>query len=189
MARPRDPQPVKLFCGLLCGDVDLLQRAQQLLRRRLGPIDLASEIWPFDQTDYYREEMGLNLKRQFVSFARPIHPDALPGIKHDTNAIEADIAAQCAGLEITRPVNLDPGYLDLGKLVLATTKDRSHRIYIGQRMFAEVTLHFMHGRWQTWPWTYPDYHRSEYHEFFTRVRDRFRQQRHDVSDPRNEDSA
>ena len=180
MARPRAPQPVKLFCGLLSGDPDLLQRARQLLRRRCGPIDLESDIWPFDQTDYYQDEMGPGLQRQFVSFERPTHPDALPGVKHDTNAIEEEIAQQCAALEITRPVNLDPGYLDLGKLVLATTKDRSHRLYIGQSMYAEVTLHFMQERWQTWPWTYPDYRRPEYQEFFTRVRDRFRKQRRDL---------
>ncbi|MBU0638204.1 MAG: DUF4416 family protein [Planctomycetes bacterium] len=189
MARLRAPQPVKLFCGLLSSDVDLLQRARQLLQRRSGPIDLVSEIWPFDQTDYYQEEMGADLKRQFVSFEQPVPPDALPGIKHDTNAVEEEIAAQCAGLEITRPVNLDPGYLDLGKLVLATTKDRSHRLYIGQSMYAEVTLHFMNNRWQTWPWTYPDYHRAEYHEFFVRVRDRLRQQRRDLPDAFGESNS
>ena len=177
MARPRAPLPVKLFCGLLSGDLDLLQRARQLLRRRFGPIDLESGIWPFDQTDYYQDEMGSDLQRQFVGFERTTHPDALPGIKHETNAIEEEITAQCAALEIPRPVNLDPGYLDLGKLVLATTKDRSHRLYIGQSMYAEVTLHFVDGNWQTWPWTYPDYRQRKYHEFFTRLRDRFREQR------------
>jgi hypothetical protein len=189
MARPRAPQPVKLFCGLLSGDRDLLQRARQLLARRFGPIDLESDIWPFDQTDYYEPEMGPGLQRQFVSFERPTHPDALPGVKHDSNAIEQKIAEQCAGLEIPRPVNLDPGYLDLGKLVLATTKDRSHRLYIGQSMYAEVTLHFVNGDWQTWPWTYPDYRRPEYHQFFSRVRDRFRQQRRDSHEPFAETSA
>lgn len=177
MARPRAPQPVKLLCGLLSGDVDLLRRARQLLVRRLGPTDLESDVWPFSQTDFYEEEMGSDLKRQFLSFAEPVPPEALVGIKHETNTIEAEIAEQCAGLEIARPVNLDPGYVDLGKLVLATTKDRSHRIYVGQRMYAEVTLHFMNGGWQAWPWTYPDYLRAEYHEFFLRMRERLRAQR------------
>ena len=145
MARPRAPQPVKLFCGLLSGDPDLLQRAKQLLRRRVGPIDLESEIRTFDQTEYYLDEMGPDLKRQFVCFDAPSHPDALAGIKHETNAIEDEIAHQCAALELPRPVNLDPGYIGLGKLVLATTKDNSHRIYIGQDMYAEVTLRYMDG--------------------------------------------
>ncbi len=101
MARPRAPQLIKLFCGLLSGDVDLLQRARQLLRRRLGPTDLVSEIWPFEQTDYYAEEMGPDLKRQFVSFARPTPPDALAGTKHETNAIEEDIVILGTSREIT----------------------------------------------------------------------------------------
>lgn len=188
MARPRVPQPVKLICGLLGGDLDLLRRARQLLVRRFGPVDLESDLWAFDQTDYYEEEMGPGLKRRFLSFDRMTHPDALPGIKHDTNAIEEEITQQCCALEIPRPVNLDPGYIDLGKLVLATTKDRSHRIYIGQQMYAEVTLHFMNGRWQTWPWTYPDYRRTEYHEFFLRVRERLRQQRCQLTEAPHENN-
>lgn len=180
MARPRPPQPVKLICGLLSGDVDLLRRAAQLLQRHFGPVDLESEVGPFDQTDYYRAEMGPDLKRWFVSFERLARPDMLAHVKHETNEIEQQIGGQCAGLEIPRPVNLDPGYVDLGKLVLATTKDRSHRIYIGEHIYAEVTLHFQNGQWQAWPWTYPDYRQRQYHEFFMRVRDRLRAQRHEL---------
>jgi hypothetical protein len=186
MARPRAPQPVKLICGLLSGDVDLLRRARQLLIRRFGPLDFESELWPFDQTDYYEHEMGPDLKRLFLSFVHTTRPDTLAETKRETNAIEDQIAEQCLGLDIPRPVNLDPGYVDLGKLVLATTKDRSHRLYIGQRIYAEVTLHFMEGRWQTWPWTYPDYRRPEYHEFFMRVRERLREQRRQLADSADE---
>jgi len=177
MARPRVPQPVKLICGLLGGDVDLLRRARQLLARRFGPVDLESDVWPFDHTDYYREQMGPDLKRLFVSFEPLAAPDALVGIKHETNALEQRLAEQCCGLEIPRPVNLDPGYIDLTKLVLATAKDRAHRIYLGQRTYAEVTLLFVSGRWEACPWTYPDYRQPHYHEFFSRVRERLRQQR------------
>lgn len=186
MARARAPQSVKLICGLLSGDVDLLRRARQLLVRRFGPVDLESDLWPFDQTDYYEDEMGPDLRRRFVSFQRLIQPGLLADVKDDTNEIERQIADQCAALELPRPVNLDPGYVDLGKLVLATTKDRSHRIYIGRRMYAEVTLHFMEGRWQPWPWTYPDYRRPAYHEFFVRVRERLREQRRQPAPPQIE---
>lgn len=189
MARPRAPHPVKIICGLLSGDLDLLKRARQLLVRRFGPTDLESEVWSFNQTSYYEEEMGPDLKRLFLSFAQPHSPDALAEIKHETNALEAEIAEQCFGLGLPRPVNLDPGYVDLGKLVLATTKDRSHRVYIGQHMYAEVTLHYTEGRWQTWPWTYPDYRRPEYHEFFARVRERLRQQRREHDNASDESKA
>jgi len=182
MARPRAAQPVKLICGLLSGDRDLLQRAKQLLKRRFGTIDLESDIWPFYQTDYYEEEMGADLKRQFVSFAETVDPAVLADAKHGANAIEEAIAHQCGGLDVARPVNLDPGYIDLDKLVLASTKTNSHRIYIGQNMYAEVTLAYADGGWKLWPWTYPDYHREEYHEYFTMLRERLRKQRRELPD-------
>ncbi|MEX2025857.1 MAG: DUF4416 family protein, partial [Pirellulaceae bacterium] len=75
----------------------------------------------------------------------------------------------------SRPLNIDPGYLTEAKLVLASTKDRDHRIYLSQGIFAEVTLHFQQAKWQTRPWTYPDYQRADYHEFFSRCRDFLRQ--------------
>ena len=177
MARPRAAQPVKLFAGLLSGDPDLLRRARQLLVRRFGPVDLESDLWRFDQTDYYEAEMGPNLQRRFLSFEQPVFPDHLAEIKHETNAVEQEIADDCLSPEIPRPVNIDPGYVDLTKLVLATTKDRGHRIYLGHGIYAEVTLQYSAGTWQVQPWTYPDYQRPEYHAFFVRVRDRWREQR------------
>jgi hypothetical protein len=181
MARPRPAGPVKLFAGLLSGDPDLLRRARQLLARRFGPVDIESELWPFDQTDYYREEMGPDLKRRFLSFENLIRPDRLPDLKLETNGLELEIADQCLLPDTSRPVNIDPGYLDLTKLVLATTKDRGHRIYLGRGIYAEVTLQYVQGGWQTLPWTYPDYTRPEYHAFFAQMRQRFRQQQRDMA--------
>lgn len=177
MGAPRRPQPVKLFCGLLSGDVDLLRRARQFLVRRFGPTDLESEVWPFRDTRYYAEEMGPDLLRCFLSFRPLIQPHALAEIKLETNAIEAEIADQCLRPDVSRPVNIDPGYLDPGKIVLATVKDRSHRIYIGQGIYAEVTLYYADQAWRAWPWTYPDYQRAEYHAYFQAVRQRLLEQR------------
>jgi len=177
MARPRPAKPVKLIAGLLGGDVDLLRRARQKLAHEFGPVDLESELWPFDRTDYYEAQMGPGLQRQFLSFARLIRPDALAEIKCRTNRLEQQIADDCQPLGYPRPVNIDPGYLDLAKLVLATTKDRSHRVYLGEGIYAEVTLHYADGAWRPWPWTYPDYHKPEYHAFFARVRACYRDQR------------
>jgi hypothetical protein len=177
MGKPQRPQPVKLIVGLLSGDVDLLLRARQLLTRRWGPVDLESDLWPFDTTDYYEPQMGPGLQRRFLSFAETVAPDRLLEIKHETNAVEQQIADQCLLPDIPRPVNIDPGYIDLTKLVLATTKDRGHRVYLGHGIYAEVTLQFVGGAWQPLPWTYPDYRRPEYHAFFAQVRERLRQQR------------
>jgi hypothetical protein len=176
MARPRPARPVKLIVGMLGGDVDLLRRARQLLKHDFGEIDLESDLWPFDQTDYYEEEMGPGLQRWFLSFARVIRPESLPEIKRHTNELEERIAGQAMLPERPRPVNLDPGYVDLNKLVLATTKDRDHRIYLNQGIYAEVTLRYRDGAWQPWPWTYPDYQQPHYLEFFERVRQIYRAQ-------------
>jgi hypothetical protein len=177
MARPRPAQPVKLMVGLLSGDLDLFRRARQLLAHDYGPVDLASDVWPFDETSYYEAEMGPKLRRCFLSFERLIRPDQLAEIKRQTNELEQRIADDCLQPDCPRPVNLDPGYLDLARLVLATTKDRSHRIYLNLGIYAEVTLHYSEGAWQPWPWTYPDYRKPEYHAFFERVRECYRVQR------------
>jgi len=78
------------------------------------------------------------------------------------------------GAAVTRPLNLDPGYLTEAKLVLASTKDHAHRIYLGRGIYAEVTLHYQNGRWQSHDWTYPDFQRPDYHLFFSQCRDFFR---------------
>jgi hypothetical protein len=175
MGTPGRPQPVKLICGLLSGDVDLLGRARQMLARRFGPIDLESPLWPFTQSDYYADELGDSIQRGFVSFDAPVDPQRLAEVKVETNALERRMAEEC--LSPGRVVNLDPGYIDLSKLVLATTKDRSHRVYLSQGIFAEATLHYAHDAWQAWPWTYPDYRSSDYHAFFSLVRARLLEQR------------
>ncbi len=171
MAKTRMHRPVKLIAGLLGGDEDLLRRARQKLTHRFGDVDLESDLWDFDSTDYYEAEMGPSLRRWFISFARLIRPDDLPQIKLETNRMEEEIAEDCLLSEIVRPVNIDPGYIDLPKLVLATTKNHAHRLYLGSGIYGEVTLHFAEGQWRAQPWTYPDYQRAEYHAFFTRVRD------------------
>jgi hypothetical protein len=176
MGSGRRPQPVKAFCGLLSGDVDLLRRARQLLVRRFGPVDLESATWPFSFTDYYAGEMGSEIQRCFVSFEKLIDPQRLVDLKVEANALEQEMARECL-TEPARPVNIDPGYIDLSKLVLATTKDRSHRIYLHSGIYAEVTLQFAGGGWQPGAWTYADYLQPEYHAFFTQVRTRLQEQR------------
>jgi hypothetical protein len=177
MGVPRPARPVKLFAGLLGSDLDVLRRTKQLLARQFGPVDLESEVWPFDCTDYYETEMGPNLQRWFLSFERLIRPDQIGDVKLETNQLEQEIAESCLPEVYARIVNIDPGYLELGKVVLATTKDRSHRLYVGNGIYAEVTLHFVEGQWQPWPWTYADYATEHYREFFARARARFLQQR------------
>jgi hypothetical protein len=194
----KEPKPVKLIVGILASDDGdpardisrvgtqrCLTAARENLSSALGPIDFVSDIWTFDQTAYYTEQIGPHILRQFVSIEPLIDPGQLASIKHRTNAIEQQLAATL-GVPFPRPVNLDPGTIEPSKLVLATTKNYSHRIYIGDRMYAEVTLVFDKGQWRPLPYTYPDYHRPEYFDFFSKVRNRLVQQIREAGDRRPE---
>jgi len=171
----KEPKPVKLIIGILAADRNCLHAGIEAVIDRFGRTDLASDVWPFEQTDYYRRQSGPAILRQFISFEKLVHPGKLAGIKHRTNKIERRLA-RSLGVPLPRPVNLDPGIIGPAKLVLATTKDYSHRIYIGKKMFAEATLIFEKGRWRPFDYTYPDYRQDCYHEFFDRVRARLLEQ-------------
>jgi hypothetical protein len=166
------PHPVKLFVGMLAPRADLFEIAQTELAKRFGPIDAAGEITPFDFTNYYEAEMGPNLKRKFVGFERLINPKELVSAKLFTIDLEERISERFGAGQ--RIVNLDPGYVSLAKLVLASTKDYTHRVYLGDGVFGEVTLHFAHGRFNPWPWTYPDYKTDDYLGFFEAIRRQYR---------------
>jgi hypothetical protein len=183
MWQTKEPNPVKLIVGILAADRNCLTAAVETLSACFGPLDLQSDAWPFTQTDYYNNETGENILRQFASVDKLIDPGELAGIKHKTNKLEQKLARRLCGglakklnLDLPRPVNLDPGIIEPSKLILATTKNYSHRIYIGEKMYAEVTLIFDKGRWQSLPYTYPDYKQPCYHDFFTKVRTRLLQQ-------------
>lgn len=179
MAQAKEPEKVALIVGMLSIQKKLFAPAEEKMQVLWGSIEFFSEVMPFDFTDYYTKEMGAPLQRKFVSFARYIDPGALADIKHQSNALEAEIAQTEAArhLQVARSINLDPGYVEPSKLVLATTKNYSHRIYIGKSMYAECTLHYHKGRWQSWPYTYPDYAGGAYDEFLSRVRERLVEQR------------
>ena len=175
MAEARSPRPVKLICAVLAGREEWLQRAAELLQEEFGAIDLTSETWPFNWTDYYETAMGPGLLRRIHSFRELTDAESIAAIKHITNRLEQRIAAEHAEGP-KRPVNLDPGYVTESKLVLATTKDYSHRIYLRAGIYAEVTLHWHHGAFESWEWTYPDYRSDSYCAFFAKVRALYRQQ-------------
>jgi len=172
MAKASDPPEVKLICGMLSSRREWLGEAVEELARALGAIDLVGEIMDFDFTDYYDDEMGRPLLRQFASFAGRTRADALAKAKVRTNAIEADFARRHAASGIRRPVNLDVGYIEPSKLVLASMKNFAQRIYLGGGVYAEVTLLHRGGRWEPLAWTFPDYASGRYDAFLTAVRDR-----------------
>lgn len=163
------PRPVKLIVGILFSNKSLLEDVERLLQKRLGMVDIKSDIIPFNFTDYYRKEMGPNLSRRFLSFSRLISPEELPVIKIWTNELEDKIRHDNKS-EVARPVNLDPGYLTHCNLILASTKDYYHRIHLKNGIYAEVTLYYQHEAFRNLPWTYPDYQTEGYKNFFLKVR-------------------
>jgi len=167
---------VKLICGMLSSRPELFAQAGAEPEGLLGPIDLASEVMDFDFTHYYDEQMGQPLFRRFVSFAQPAPADALVEAKRRTGELEAAFARRL-GPEPPRPINLDPGYLEPSKLVLASLKNFSHRVYLGGGVYAEVTLLYQRGRWRALPWTFPDYASGRYDGFLSAARERLRTHR------------
>jgi len=175
MGSIRPFNPVKLFVGVLVADRRWMPSVEERLGLNYGPIDLQSGIIQFHFTNYYEKEMGSRIERVFFAFQRLIEADRLPEIKHRTNSLEEEFASS-AEAGVKRPVNLDPGYIEHAKVVLASTKNFYHRMYLGNGIFGEVTLHFKDNGFQFFPWTYPDYQSSEYLEFFSNTRRIYREQ-------------
>lgn len=171
MGKALNPHPVKLIIGFIYHDEALLKKVTNALRRSFGTSDFESETLAFTYTDYYENEMGLALKRKFIAFRTLIDPQKLASIKALTNKIE--LAHAKAG---KRKINIDPGYLDMAKLVLATTKDFAHRIYLDKGIFAEVTLVYQKKSFRVREWTYPDFRTNEYIRIFNHIRDLYEQQ-------------
>lgn len=171
MGTAREPQPVKLMASLLTGQPNLLGQVKEVLANAFGPIDFESELLPFDHTEYYTPEFGPGLQRQIVTFERLVSPSDLPAIKCQTNELERTWAH-----EDRRQVNIDPGYVSLGKLVLASTKDHAHRLYLDQGVYGEGTLTYQQRHFRPWPWTYPDYASAPYCAMFERIRERYKAQ-------------
>jgi len=172
MSRPRPPQPVKLIASILGRDTQTAGRAIERMRRGFGETDYISDELKFDFTDYYEPEMGSGLKRRIISFTRLIMPDELPDIKLTANSIEADFTAP----DGNRRLNIDPGYIALCHLILATGKAFTHRPYLRDGIYADMTLVYRGGRFRTLEWTFPDYGSPEILKIITMLRARYFEQ-------------
>lgn len=169
MSEARTPEKVLTIVAAFSRYEAALDWGRERLVARWGPLALESPRFDFDATSYYQPTMGPGIKKTFWAFERLDYPGELAAHKLLTNALEQELAAARQYPE-PRPLNLDPGYITLGKLVLASCKDYAHRIYLGQGIYAEITLHWRQGGWVGHEWTFPDYRRADYHEFFTRCR-------------------
>ncbi|MEE8399335.1 MAG: DUF4416 family protein [Desulfobacterales bacterium] len=168
MSLPQSPEPAKLIVSLLLREKQLLSPAAKDLTEAFGTVDMVSGWFPFDYTAYYKPEMGEPLFRRIIVFRELIELEALVDIKHATNAIEERYAE-----DGDRRINLDPGYMNHARFVLATGKDYAHRIYIGRGIYADLTLIYQQGEFQPLPWTYPDYGSETMREYLKQVRNRY----------------
>lgn len=174
MGKVKQSLPVKLIVGMISGEESLFKKAEKELAQKFGSVDFRSSLLPFCYSDYYEKEMRVNLKRQFISFEKLIDPAEIVEIKLFTNQLENSFLHLSSG---KRRVNIDPGYITLAKLVLATTKNFEHRIYLGKGIYAETTLRYKREKgFAPWEWTYPDYRSREYLETFNHLREIYYQQ-------------
>ena len=152
MSIPREPPSAKLIAGLLFNDFAVRDQALETLFRRYGPFDFLSEPQHFTHTTYYNREMGPNILRQVCSFLNLVRPEDLPDVKLYTNQLETHLSQ-----DGKRRVNIDPGLLSEERLILATGKNYTHRVYLRSGIYADLTLVFQNGAYRALPWTYPDY--------------------------------
>jgi hypothetical protein len=171
MAVPQPPLPVKLIVAALYSDENILLTARERLVQKFGLIDLISPLFDFEVTMYYVPEMGSPQRRLFYSFEKLIAPDELARAKLATNAIEDELA-----INGQRKVNLDPGYLDTDKFVLASAKYNGQKIYLADGIWADLTLHYEKGHFSAYPWSFPDFRSDEYEKTFLRIREVYKGQ-------------
>ena len=156
---------VKLFIGFIFAKSEIYLKTKYILEKKFGQSDFESQVLPFNHTQYYEKEFGADLKRKFLSFKRLTCAGRLARIKIITNKIEKSLAYKGR-----RQINIDPGILNLSKIVLASTKDYKHRIYLASGIYAEVTLYYQDNSFRSWEWTYPDYKTAQYIQIFNQIR-------------------
>lgn len=165
MSTPGTPPLAKLVCSIIAREPRDITSALERMQELFGPVDFLSEVMDFSHTDYYFEEMGSPLIRRVASFAGPVDPGGLPGFKLETNRLEAELSH-----EGKRRVNIDPGLLSPERLVLATGKSYTHRVYLGRGIWADLTLIYDQGGFVPLKWTYPDYRERPMREIYKTLR-------------------
>ena len=169
MGTPHPPEPSLLFISLLFSQRDIYKSVFLLLLRRFGDTLLDSDASPWNHTHYYDDELGTPIFRKLLFFRKQFDPLCLPDIKLETNDLEASYV-----IEGKRKINIDPGYLMRSRVVLASAKDYSHRIYLGKGIYGEVALYYRGNHFNPLPYTYFDYRNPRTIELFEKARKELR---------------
>jgi len=156
MSGRKIPSPARLVVSAIFREERFLEAAVPRISEIVGEVRFAGQVFPFDHTEYYLEEMGKPLFRRFLVASAPVSRDSLPGIKIGLEGIESGLSEGGC-----RTVNLDPGLVTPENFILATGKNFTHRIYLRDGVFAELTLEFRKGQYRSFPWTYADYASEE----------------------------
>jgi len=165
------PEKALLIAGVLHNDRVGIEEVEAALTESFGKILVRSVPFEFTQTDYYREEMGSPLTRVYYGMDRLIGQDGLVAIKRESNRLEKERFSSSG----KRNVNIDTGYLTFGKVVLASTKNNQHRLYLGEGIWAEVTLRYRNKTYTPWEWTFRDYRMASTIRFFNDLRSLYRE--------------
>ena len=173
MGQVKRVEPVIAFCAVITRHAELRSWVRQQLGALWGGLQAEDAAVPFEAEDYYCAEMGERIGKLMIAAREPRDPAELADWKLATNRIEQQCSAAGAW-SAARPLNLDPGYISQSKLVLATVKDRDHRIYLRDGIFAEVTLRRRRSGWVDNAWTYRDYRGDDVKQFAERARRRLR---------------
>lgn len=171
MSRRREPKAARLVVSAIYRREERFEDAAGRMAAVWGDPARISGPFPFDRTDYYAREMGEPLWRRFFVADRFVPRDSLPAVKVAAERIE-----QACSEGGCRTVNVDPGLLTEENFVLATGKNYSHRVYLADGVFAEVTLLYRGGEYRALPWTYPDYASGEIRGFLGELREGLRRE-------------
>jgi len=172
MSYPKEPDPVKFFVAILFSDEESFIKAKYLMTEYFGRFDFESEVKKFDVSNYYKDEMGENILRTFISFETLRTPDFLVEIKLKSAEIEIKLAYEGK----KRRVNIDPGYIDFSKVILATFKGAGSKIYLAKGVWADFILRYEKGTFHSFPWTFPDFRDGRYNEILISIRDLYKEQ-------------
>lgn len=160
---------VQFFMGVLYSPQTNLEELAQILKESFGTLESPSQVFSFHQTDYYTHEMGQNLSRIFFALEKLIHPSELPKLKKHSIQIENAFYKKNG----KRSVNLDPGYLDSVKIILASTKKGGHKISLTKDIYADMVLDFYKGNFRFFEWSFPDFKSDIYWGYFLELRRNF----------------
>ncbi len=177
--KPESGAPVKYFAALLLSEEITgsvantgMDRLLAELEGLFGPIDYRGKAFPFDMTDYYEDEMGPRISRVIISFAPLAEATDLVKVKHSARSLEESFSK-----DGNRRINIDPGYIDYFKAVLASFKEGPQKIYLGEGVYADPVLMFQDGKWITLPWTFPDFKKGLYMDDLAAIRDLYKKKR------------